>query len=109
MYLEKLRDSIFKKRPGSPLKRLENGREKFVKLNPVEQAKALLNIHNVFGRVQYGIVLRAVVGGSSTRVAAVTICSKISNWKKYYKDVRIIDSSASGIWEKQSVNLLDLL
>lgn len=109
MYLEKLRDSIFKKRPGSPLKRLENGREKFVKLNPVEQAKALLNIHKVFGRVQNGIDLRAVVGGTSTRVAAVTISSKISNWKKYYKDVRIIDSSASGIWEKQSVNLLDLL
>ncbi len=29
--------------------------------------------------------------------------------EKYYKDVRIIDPSASGLWERTSGNLLELL
>ena len=33
----------------------------------------------------------------------------ISNWKKKYSDVRIIDRSASGLFEKRSDNLLDLI
>lgn len=34
----------------------------------------------------------------------------LSNWRrKHYKDVRIIDQSASGLFEKRSENLLDLL
>lgn len=33
----------------------------------------------------------------------------ISNWKKKYSTVRIIDQSPSGMWEKSSENLLDLL
>ena len=33
----------------------------------------------------------------------------ISNWKKYYTDVRIIDRTASGLYEKRSDNLLELL
>lgn len=49
-----------------------------------------------------------LIGGAQS-AAAVELSSNMSNWKKYYKDVRIIDSSMSGIWEKQSVNLLDLL
>ena len=31
------------------------------------------------------------------------------NWKKNYTDVRIVDQSASGLFEKMSENLLDLL
>lgn len=107
IYLEKLRNTIFNKRPGSPLKLLDSKREKFIALSPVEQAETLLNIHMVFCRIAGGTDLRLIGGAQSA--AAVELSSNMSNWKKYYKDVRIIDSSMSGIWEKQSVNLLDLL
>lgn len=107
IYLEKLRNAIFNKRPGSPLKLLDSKREKFIALSPVEQAETLLNIHMVFCRIAGGTDLRLIGGAQSA--AAVELSSNMSNWKKYYKDVRIIDSSMSGIWEKQSVNLLDLL
>jgi len=31
----------------------------------------------------------------------------MSNWKKNYSDVRIIDQSASGLWEVVSDNILE--
>ena len=37
------------------------------------------------------------------------ISMNVSNWKKKYQDCRIIDVSASGLFEKASDNLLDYL
>ena len=109
LYIEKLRNSIYKKRPNNPLKTLENGREKFISLDIKDQAAALLSIHQVFGRVSSGCDLTAV-GGFAREASTCGFNSGVSNWKKNYSDVRIIDQSASGIWEKASeVNLLDLL
>lgn len=62
----------------------------------------------VFGRISSGCDLSAV-GGTPKSAATIGLSSTVSNWKKRYKDVRIIDSSASGLWEKRSCNLLDLL
>lgn len=107
LYIEKLEKSIYRKRPNGPLRTLQNGREKFVSLSPVEQAKALLNIHQVFGRVSGGCDLESV-GGCKTE-ASIKISANLSNWKKAYSDVRIVDTSASGLWEKRSDNLLELL
>lgn len=50
-----------------------------------------------------------LIGGKTHSAATVSFSSTISNWKKNYTDVRIIDQSASGLWEKQSQNLLELL
>lgn len=108
IYIDKLRNSIYKKRVNSPLAILEKGKDKFISLSAPEQAKALMNIHNVFGRLSGGCDLTAI-GGGSKAAATVNFSSTISNWKKNYSDVRIIDSSASGLWEKRSQNLLDLL
>ena len=47
--------------------------------------------------------------GGKKLSAKTTISTGMSNWKKDYSDVRIIDSSASGLWEKESCNLLELL
>ena len=108
LYIDKLENSIFSKRVNCPTELLKKGRNKFIALGIKEQSQALLNIHQVFGRITTGIDLKAV-GGDKTAASTKSLNSKISNWKKRYKDVRIIDSSASGLWEKRSCNLLDLL
>lgn len=108
LYVKKLKHTIYQKRMNSPLDLLEKGRIKFEKLSIEEQSKTLLNIQQVFGRMTGGCDLE-VIGGKKKSASTVNFSSTISNWKKYYSDVRIIDSSASGLWEKQSQNLLELL
>lgn len=106
LYIQKLKNSIYSKRINAPTETLEKGREKFISLGIKEQTKTLLNIHQVFGRMSAGCDL-TTIGGVGRAAATVSFSAKISNWN--YKDVRIIDSSASGLWEKESENLLDLL
>jgi len=106
LYIKKLKSSIYSKRINAPTETLEKGREKFISLGIKEQAKTLLNIHQVFGRMNRGCDLKEI-GGSSNTAATKSFSSNLSNWN--YKDVRIIDSSASGLWEKESKNLLELL
>ena len=108
LYADKLEKSVYAKRPNNPLKILVDGREKFRALAVTEQAAALLNIHSAFGRVSGGCDFSAV-GGAAHAAATVSFSATVSNWKKNYKDVRIIDASASGLWEKRSGNLLDVL
>ena len=107
LYIRKLRDSIYSKRAANPLDTLINGRDKFIALSPVEQAKVLLNIHLSFGRLASGFDLTAI--GGVAKAGASAISSIVSNWNKKYSDVRIIDSSVSGLWEKESDNILELL
>ena len=107
-YIEKLSGSIFAKRVNNPVETLKTGRGKFIAISETEQAAALLNIHQVFGRISGGIDLTAI-GGVKKAAATVSFSSNMSNWKKNYKDVRIVDQTASGLWEKQSDNLFSLL
>ena len=107
IYIQKLEHSIFSKRDRTSLSLLEKSRTKFLKLNIVSQTKVLLNIHQLFGRLSNGCDLSAI--GAGKAVGSTTLSTTVSNWKKYYSDVRIIDQSASGLWEKKSENILDLL
>ena len=50
----------------------------------------------------------SIIGGGP-QAGKVGLNSSLSNWKKHYKDVRIIDQSASGLFEHSSENLLALL
>ena len=45
----------------------------------------------------------------SSSSGAMTLSLNISNWKRLYSDVRIVDRSASGLYESVSDNILDLL
>lgn len=108
LYIDKYEHSIYSKRVNPPLETLKNGREQFIGLSEVEQAKVLMNIHQTFGRLSSGCDLSGI-GGAPKAAATVNFSSTISNWAKNYKDVRIIDSTASGLWEKKSENLLALL
>lgn len=107
LYLDKMENSIYRKRTRVPVKILSEGKERFTGLDIVEQCQALLHIHAVFGRLASGCDL-SLIGGSHKQ-AATTLSSPISNWKKKYSDVRIIDQSPSGLWEQKSQNLLELL
>ena len=106
-YIDKLQNTVFEHRPTSPLETLLKGREKFVALSPEEQVPLLLAILGLFGRV-IKADLEKIGGAKGTGEMALS--SSISNWKKNYTDVRIIDMSASGLYENISPdNLLDFV
>lgn len=107
IYVDKLQNSIYNKRPNSPIQTLLSGRKRFINLPLFDQVKVLLTIHGVFAGLGGGLDLTSI-GGTSTG-GSTTLRAMVSNWKKYYKDVRIIDSSPSGLWEKRSFNLLTLV
>ena len=47
--------------------------------------------------------------GESSSSGITKLSLNLSNWKKSYTDVRIVDQSASGLYESLSENLLELL
>ncbi len=107
IYCEKLRKSIYSKRINSPLEILEKGKDAFRKLDVKDQCFTIMNIHQIFGRNAGGCDLSAIGGKANS--GASKLSAKLSNWSKKYTDVRIIDSSSAGLWEKESCNLLELL
>lgn len=108
LYIKKYQFSIYSKRINKPIQTLLEGKNKFSNLDIKEQSKVLLNIHMTFGRISGGSNLE-MIGGKKKAAATVGLNSCISNWGKNYKNVRIIDQSSSGLWEKKSCNLLTLL
>lgn len=108
MLSEKLSKKPFSLMPNCQYETLVKGREKFGKLSVEEQVYAVLNVLSLFktGRTS-GVDMTAIGGVKTGGVTAMS--SKLSNWAKAYSDVRIIDYSPSGIFKKQSKNLLELL
>lgn len=105
--LEKLQDSTYKFRPANPKNVLSEGIHSFDALSLDTQVKVLLQIISVFGRNTSSCDLSDI--GGKTKTATPTLSSSLSNWKKNYNDVRIIDQSASGLYEARSENLLKFL
>lgn len=108
LLIEKLESKAFVKRPNNPVSTLKKGKGMFVQASIYEQVKCLMQILSLFGRVSGGCDLQTV-GGAGRAAAMVGFSSSLGNWKKNYSNVCIIDQSASGLFEKHSVNLLDLL
>lgn len=107
IFIAKLCAAPYKYRPNNPLPTLQAGREKFAELEAGEQAKVLLSVLGLFGRA-VSADLEDIDGKPKAGVS--TLSSSLSNWKKYYTDVRLIDQSASGLYEKiGECNLLDLI
>ena len=103
---KKLSAATYAKIPANPIGILTKGRDAFCALSVFEQAVCLLQIVAVFGRAKSSD-LKAIQG--SANAAIFTLSLSLSNWKKNYADVRIVDSSASGLYESKSDNLLELL
>lgn len=106
---QKLSVYPFNKRPAvsNVIDALVNGRKKFIGLAPDEQIKILSEILVVFSRNGGGSDFTSI--GGVGKAGTPTLGSSLSNWKKNYSDVRIIDQSPSGLYEKASINLLTLL
>ncbi len=104
--LEKLKSSCYRQSPANPAETLRAGEQRFKQLDVIEQAKCLLQIVSVFGRIS-GSDLSAI--GGASKAAVSTLSSMLSNWKKKYTDVRVVDMSASGLHQNQSCNLLEWL
>lgn len=105
--LNKMNMWPFSKYPKIPLDLIANGKEKFEYAAIEEQVRCLLNIIRLFGSEKYGADLRLLGGAATSGTSKVS--ARLSGWKKRYTDVRIIDQSASGLFERRSENLLELL
>lgn len=103
---EKLKKPPYQKRPANPSKVFADGRERFLNLDIEKQARCLLQMLLPFSRVR--VCNLESIGGTKT-VGSSSLSACLSNWKKYYRDVRIVDSSASGLYESKTDNLLQLL
>ena len=104
--LEKLESARYRQRPANPADTMRAGEQHFAQLDVIKQAKCLLQIVAVFGRIN-GVDLSEIGGASKAAVAALS--SVLSNWKKKYTDVRVVDMSASGLYQSQSCNVLEWL
>ncbi len=106
-YIEKLSSYPFNKRMNNPWQLLQQKRDEFIRLEVIKQAKCLEQIQCLFKKD--GLSNLSYIGG--VQKAGKTLLSlNISMWKKSYKDVRLVDTSASGLFETiSSINLLDLI
>ena len=93
--------AIFDKQ-GNCLQVIQNGIGIFEKMDLEEQVETLLNILSIFKEGRTSGCDISSLGGKS-HIALFREGSKLSNWMKNYKDVRVIDVSAAGLHEKSSV------
>lgn len=103
---KKLTQTIFAHCPGSFGKKMEQGRERFAECSVQEQVDCLLGILAWFGPASTCDL--TMIGGEAKSGAKVP-SSKLSALGKSFKDIRIIDMSASSLFSSQSENLLELL
>ena len=82
-------------------------RNKFISSDIVDQMACLFGLLQLMGGKINNCDL-SIVGGAK-KSGSVVRSSKLSNWTKYYQDVRIVDTSASGLFSHSSTNLLNLL
>jgi CRISPR-associated endonuclease Csn1 len=98
----------FSNMPGLPTDVLRTGRKKFIKLTLDEQCQCLIQLMGIFKTGRASGCNLVAIGGAST-AARLRKTVKLSPWAKDCKSVCIIDSSASGLFETRSQNLLELL
>ena len=108
IYCSKYMYSIFRNRVNPPTEILVEGEEKFYSLDIKKQCQALLNIHSTFTRNSSGGCDLSEINGTPRSAATVSFSAAVKNWGKRYEKVKIIDQSVSGLWKKESANLLEL-
>lgn len=107
LYLHKLTSWPFSTRPGNDnlVKQLRSHSGDFEKLSIYDQANILLQIQGLLGSARAADLDLLI---KKPQAGRAFLSMKLSNWKNY-TDVRIIDQSASGLFEKASANLMELL
>ncbi|MCM1235376.1 MAG: hypothetical protein NC489_35190, partial [Ruminococcus flavefaciens] len=108
LLVEKVVDGLYGKAFSATIDVLKDGRQKFNTLPAEEQVKLLCTLVLLLKSGRAGTCdLTAIDGKAAT--GTYQIGTKLSAWKKKFLVVRIIDQSASGIYEAVSDNLLDLI
>ncbi len=105
---QKLQSAPFRMLPANPYSLLLSGRDKFCALPTEAQVTCLTNLLMYFQRKGSNGTDLSAIGGSK-QSGLKLLNSALSNWKKAYRDVHIIDTSPAGLSENSSDNLLDLL
>ena len=105
--INKLRSYPYCNLPGNQAETLEIGREKFIQAEVADQINCLVGLMNLLNAKGNTCDLSLI--GGAPKAGTVILSSSLSNWKKKYHDVRIIDRSAAGLFESTSENLLELL
>ncbi len=108
MYEDKAHNFMFAGMPGNPKDIITEGRDRFEKLSLESQVECLMQIVSLYKTNRSFKCNLEYIGGSKNG-GSILLSSNLSNWRKTYKDVRIIDQSASGLYESRSCNLLELL
>ena len=73
-----------------------------------EQVVTLLNVLLIFKTGRSGTCDLSLLGGSS-KAAAYVMSASLENLSKNFKDIRIMETSASGLYASKSKNLLEYL
>lgn len=87
---------------------LDSGKNEFKKLVGEEQVKLLSTLVLLLKSGRAGSCDLTVIGGKGA-TGVYKIGTKLSVWKKKFTSVRLVDMSASGIYESVSGNLLDFI
>ena len=108
LYIKKLSSWPYNTRPGNDtfVNKLIAHLADFKKLDVFEQTYLLLQIQGILGRMKQAD-LKCFNESASSGI--IKLSMNLSNWKKNYTDVRIVDSSASGLFESVSDNILNML
>lgn len=106
---EKLSSWPFNKLPCNPYEQIAEceARSKFEAADPVEQISLLMGMIQLISGKAKKCDLKLI--GGAPGAGGIALNSKLSNWCGKYDDVRIIDSSASGLFSTQGKNLLSFL
>ena len=107
LLVEKLEKHPYCNLPGNQVETLKKGRSQFEDAECTEQINCLLGLMELLNAKRKNCDLSAA--GGAKMAGSIRISSSLSNWKKKYHDVRIIDRSAAGLFESTSENLLELL
>lgn len=103
---EKITGKTFSKMPGAKITAGEKEIELFKLADIKEQITCLENLVLYLKTNRAGSCNMLSIGGAKS-AAVMVMSATLSNWK--YSDVRIIDRSASGLYETRSQNLKELL
>ncbi len=105
--LKKIAESCYKNCPGNIREAIKKGQKQFEGLSIKEQIAVLMNIIIWLG-TGAGTCDLSLIGGLK-KTGAKIASSKFSNYQKNYSKVTVVDSSASGLFETRSDNILEML
>lgn len=100
-------NGFYAKMPGAQIKLEEASFIRFHSLSLEEQVNVLSNMIEYLKTNRAGSCDVSLIKDKAKAAGTLRLSSNVSNWK--YKDVRIIDQSASSLFESKSINLKALL